>query len=239
MTAPTPSLAGLDILEAARAQVGDAACGAVDARFDTATGRVVLSGAVDASVDLAALIGGVSTAAPETATGALRPLRAPVCGAVAMLSDAGIEPTAAQARLEAARAAGTAADDSVFAEGSALRVDFYTPPFTSYVYIDYFSADGFVVHLLSGSRRLPSEALAIGDGSELIRTVYAAPPYGQQMVLLVASQAPLFAAERDPFESADAYLQALETALAALAQSDPTARVEYGYHVVMTAPAGE
>ena len=93
-----------------------------------------------------------------------------------------------------------------------------------YVYVDYVDPGGDVVHL-QPNPAVP-EAMADG-GSEIQLGVEAADvqtgvrhyqlgaPYGQAVVLALASTAPLFSTMRAEVEPAATYLAALEQALAA------------------------
>jgi hypothetical protein len=98
-----------------------------------------------------------------------------------------------------------------------LTIQVQTPnKFDSYVYVDYYSADGTVVHLFptpqeAGQRLGRSQALPVDriDGQPIeIRR-----PFGIELVTVVASQTPLFPNPRAETEDIDAYVHALRQVL--------------------------
>ena len=100
--------------------------------------------------------------------------------------------------------------------GEELMIQVQTPAEPSHLIVDYFTADGMVVHLRAaagGSTRLaPFTEIVVGDpldGSSL----RIGPPSGNEVILVLASTAPLFSAARPPTEKADTYLAALDAAL--------------------------
>ncbi len=101
--------------------------------------------------------------------------------------------------------------------GDALMIQVQMPAEPGYLTVDYFTADGMVVHLRpadSDSAALPPLAeVVVGnplDGPSL----QIGPPPGDELVLVLATTAPPFSRSRPPTEEADAYLAALDTALA-------------------------
>jgi hypothetical protein len=100
--------------------------------------------------------------------------------------------------------------------GEELMIQVQTPAEPSHLIVDYFTADGMVVHLRAaagGSTRLaPFTEIVVGDpldGSSL----RIGPPSGNEVILVLASTAPLFSTARPPTEKADAYLAELDAAL--------------------------
>ncbi len=110
-------------------------------------------------------------------------------------------------------------------EGEPLVLRVLTPPFPSHLKVDYLTADGMVVHLAmqhaEAERFPPVEEVWIGDPADG-RWLTIAEPFGHEVVLVIASAAPLFAEPRSRIEPADAYLDALEAALEAQSEK-PTA----------------
>jgi hypothetical protein len=100
------------------------------------------------------------------------------------------------------------------AEPLVLRV--LTPNFPSHVVVDYFTADGMVVHLhvpqTDAPPLPPAEELRVGDPSDG-QWLTIAEPFGHELILVIASEERLFAEPRPRIEQADAYLDALEAAL--------------------------
>jgi hypothetical protein len=97
----------------------------------------------------------------------------------------------------------------------AIRVQ--TPSkFDSFVYVDYYSADGTVVHLFP----TPQEAMQRFGRSQALtvqqlngQPLEIQAPFGIELVTVVASQTPLFLKPRAGTEESAAYVNALRQAL--------------------------
>jgi hypothetical protein len=106
------------------------------------------------------------------------------------------------------------------AAGDTLMVDVVTPDFQSYVTVDYFVLDGHVVHLLPNAAARenvapPRYTATIGSlGNWVI-----GPPFGTEMLVLVATPVPLFDAVRPDAEDRTVYLRALDERLASIAKA--------------------
>ena len=110
--------------------------------------------------------------------------------------------------------------------GECLMLDVVTPSFDSYVYIDYYAAEGEVLHLLPNRRELfnlrpPRNHFILGksDCWRLSGTT------GQQFISLVAAKKPLFPEQRHDTEGARDYIASLASALSATAQGESVASV--------------
>ena len=105
---------------------------------------------------------------------------------------------------------------NVFVEGEPLMLDVAAPLYRSYLYVDYHFRDGYVVHLVPDQRSGPvrldaAEWLSLGeDGAWVV-----SPPFGQEMIAVLASPVPLFADVRQGHESDGDYLSALDERLKA------------------------
>ncbi|MFM0021660.1 serine/threonine protein kinase [Paraburkholderia azotifigens] len=108
--------------------------------------------------------------------------------------------------------------NGVLTEGDPLVVDVRTPGYDSYVNIDYYVLDGSVVHMVPGPRAKDNQApshysATIGSGGDWI----ISKPFGQELVVLLITPAPLFDTPRPESESRTDYLRALDTRLKQLA----------------------
>lgn len=114
------------------------------------------------------------------------------------------------------------ARDGKLREGDGVRVQVVAPRHDSYIWVDYYTADGSVMHLNAGHMPM---LLRAGETLELGRDIpsswLVSPPFGS--VLLTVLSAPMPFAEtsdRPPFELASAYLLRLREALAASKNSE-------------------
>ncbi|WP_211948772.1 serine/threonine protein kinase [Cupriavidus yeoncheonensis] len=112
----------------------------------------------------------------------------------------------------------TRGDKLQLTEGTPLVLELRTPAQDSYVYVDYFAADGNVAHLVP-SARVPghqapaSYSATIGDGGDWV----ISRPFGTELVVLLTTPAPLFDGRRSDVESWQDYLKALEKPLGQMA----------------------
>lgn len=92
------------------------------------------------------------------------------------------------------------------------------PGFQAYTYFDYFSGDGTMAHL-QPSPAFPSKQAAAGSTVTIGKAGEGGwqvnPPFGTDMVLAIASSAPLFTPERPQDDSVAAYVAALRASLEA------------------------
>jgi hypothetical protein len=110
--------------------------------------------------------------------------------------------------------------DTQLTEGAPMVLDLRTPAHDSYVYVDYFAADGKVAHMVPSTRipahqAPPGYSATIGDGGDWI----VSAPFGNELVVLLTTPAPLFVGRRAEVESRQEYLRALEKPLAQMART--------------------
>jgi hypothetical protein len=121
------------------------------------------------------------------------------------------------------------------AAGDTLMVDVVTPDFQSYVTVDYFVLDGHVVHLLPNAAARenlapPRYTATVGSlGNWVI-----GPPFGTEMLVLVATPVPLFDGVRPDAEDGAVYLRALDDRLAGIAKAHGTGAVAVDFLQITT-----
>jgi len=116
----------------------------------------------------------------------------------------------------------TTSADNALVEGDRLVLEASSDSAElNHLYIDYFTLDGNVVHLLSDSseqaNQIPrGQTVVLGEEGDIERWDIA-PPFGQELITIVSSSKPLFEA-RDSIEAEDAarYLDLLNERIAAL-----------------------
>jgi hypothetical protein len=104
-------------------------------------------------------------------------------------------------------------------EGDTLMVDVTTPGFESYVTVDYFVLDGSVVHLLPNLRA--RENLAPANYTATVGSLgnwVIGKPFGNEMLVLIATPVPPFDNLRPESEPGAGYLQALDRQLAKISK---------------------
>ena len=129
---------------------------------------------------------------------------------------------------------------NVFVEGESLVLDVSAPPFRSYLYVDYFSHDGYVLHLLpvegAGPARLGAgDGMSLGKGGEWI----VSPPFAKEMIVVLGSPVPLFAEFRQGYESDGDYLAALTERLKADSTETEGRPVTADFVFITTKPKGQ
>ncbi len=160
--------------------------------------------------DMLAAIPGVATVSLDA-----QPVAPNTCAVIATLGPYWIAHRRAGGGASIRLAVPNARPGNILTAGDSLMVDITTAAAESYVTVDYFEADGSVVHLLPNARardnRAPAHYTAtIGSlGNWMI-----GPPYGNEIVALVTSPALLFDALRAETEPGGDYLRAMEQRLA-------------------------
>ena len=105
-----------------------------------------------------------------------------------------------------------------FKGGQKLVFDVSAPDFPAHLQVDYFTSDGNVIHLLPNpleiSSRVDSGAVRrLGERGGGGRFWTIGPPFGHELIVVIASPAPLFASPRPEAETAASYLPTLKQAL--------------------------
>lgn len=123
------------------------------------------------------------------------------------------------------------AEKEVFRDGEHLVIDMRGLPDDRLITVDYFQHDGKVLHLAPGGgpRQLllrAQQRLVLGDPAGGGGGWRVGPPFGQDMLVIFASRAPLFEAARPQVEHTADYLTALKPRMAA-AQGDADIRLRY------------
>jgi len=101
--------------------------------------------------------------------------------------------------------------------GEPLTIDIRGPSFDGYIYVDYFDAEGNVLHLLPNDQDKinfkPARAHIILGRSPFTRCWILGGSTGEQLVALVAATKPLFLDQRAEVENAREYLPTLAQAV--------------------------
>jgi hypothetical protein len=169
-------------------------------------------------------------------------LPAPQCGALTGIADVGLPQSTDQITNALIVGADTHARAFRYVAGDPLVMSLTAPDYPAYVYVDYFDADGNVIHLSPNDRTPlqavePKSALQIGAESasdtELFVTI--GPPYGQEIAAAFAASAPLYDGTRPLVEPAGPYLAWLKERVAQKRTQHADFKGEWVYFFVTTA----
>jgi hypothetical protein len=216
-------------------------CGRVEANFDAESGVVRLSGHVRSPEEREMLSKRLAdvTGVRQVNRTDLHLVGEPYCRVLELLDRPELRRSDDQSQTIAAIAQPAQSGVLTLKAGMPLALQLAGPDYPSYVYVDYFTADGRVYHLLptaslSDHRLRPGERLAVGgrNGRGVRATI--GPPFGLDIVVALASDAPLWAQARPVAESADAYLADLAAVIAEEHRREPTRRIEYSYYLIQT-----
>ena len=220
-------------------------CSRLQTRYDPDTGTLELRGHVPEDALRGPLL---ATLAAEVGAGIpvadrMRILPRPVCGALAGIAAVGLPQSTEQDTDPRIVGADTHVRAYDYRAGQRLVLDLAGPDYDAFVYVDYFAADGTVIHLEPNGtvplRRVAADApFRVGEGGpdrpSLDLTV--APPFGQEIAAAFAASRPLYEGLRPVEEPAEPYLEFLRAQVAAARADDPNFKGEWVYVFVATAP---
>ena len=124
-----------------------------------------------------------------------------------------------------------------YVEGETIQLEIVTPEKDVYIYADYVQSDGIVFHLYPANERENTlnkgkKQFILGDGDNKWEV---APPFGKDLVYIIASEKPLFDFIREPSENATDYFSELKVSLNNAEKDSITADFFY----ITTAPVTE
>ncbi|MEO8241460.1 MAG: DUF4384 domain-containing protein [bacterium] len=218
-------------------------CARLQAEFNPATGSLDLRGHVpDAALKgpvLAALQAQLGSGIKVN--DAMLILPRPQCGALSGIADVGLPQSQDQntnPKLIGADAQARAYD---YKKGQTMVLDLAAPDYDAYVYVDFFDADGNVIHLVPNDTvplklRPAKSTLRVGapDADEPFLHITIGPPYGQEIAAAFAASAPLYDGTRPLSEPAGPYLDWLKIQVSEARARDPAFKGEWVYFFVST-----
>jgi len=136
---------------------------------------------------------------------------------------------------------GTPNTDDVFVAGERVVVDIGTPKYKSWLYVDYFAQDDSVVHMMPSpgeefNQGEARESFQLGEEGD-IGLWEVAPPFGTEMIVLLAVSEPLFENSRGQLEEGKDYRAALEARFKALSSQSSKAQISADLVVIRTKAA--
>ena len=213
---------------------------------ETHCGHLEVASDSGGSVRIAGLVASGSPTAAEvehTLAGTLgRPFDlqlvevAPVLCAVLEGLENGIAETDPRPVLRLRNAEGTTTDS--FQEEEHLVIELAPQDEPRHVYLDYFTHEGEVLHLLPGSdypdNFAPAGAgLVLGDPQQGQPVWQIGPPFGQDLLVALVARRPLYQDRRPDVEAIEPYLTFLRDRMAS---EPPEDAVRMAYRIVETVP---
>ena len=165
----------------------------------------------------------------------------PQCGALSGIADVGLPQSTEQLTNPRVIGADGFAQNYTYLDGQRLSLDLVAPDYDSFVYVDYFAADGSVIHLqpndivpleFASAKSLLSVGRVRADGPSLKLTVGA--PFGQEIAAAFAASVPLYDGLRPVQEPAAPYLTFLKQQVARARAEHPDFKGEWVYFFIST-----
>ena len=165
----------------------------------------------------------------------------PQCGALAGIAGVGLPQSTEQLTDPAVIGEDGFARTYTYVDGERLRLDLTAPDYGAYIYMDYFVADGSVIHLQPNDivplTFAPAKsAQSVGrefEGQPYLELIVSAP-FGQEIAAAFASNVPLYEGTRPIQEPAEAYLEFLKERVAIARASNPDFKGEWVYFFIST-----
>ncbi len=134
-------------------------------------------------------------------------------------------------------------EDGRYVEGESLIFNLTAPDYKSYIYVDYFTLDGGVVHLLPKAgatiNTVPANrSQTLGEPGSTKQWIIA-PPFGIEILMVLASPMPIFWSRRSEVERQEDYLPALQRNLKRIMDGLGSSRITADFVFITTNPAGE
>ncbi len=130
-----------------------------------------------------------------------------------------------------------------FKEAEKLVIRFRTPKSQTHLYIDYFSLDGQVVHMLPDPNFAnipvaPNLEQSLGDDPSAVQWTVG-PPFGVELIIALAIPTPLFETARPEFEDRSVYLKALKQELRKIVRREDGPPVAADFVFLKTGPTDQ
>lgn len=218
-------------------------CSRLQVEFDPERGALLLRGhvpadgaAADVLAGLSQSVGGGLPVVDET-----RLIGQPLCGVVSGMDASGLPQS--DELLTDSRIVGRQGEARTFhfSGGQSLNLCIGGADYPAALYLDYFAADGQVVHM-TNSVFIPTPLLApkeVRTFRQMLPPEHQGqfaigPPYGTELVVAFAASRELFDAPRPNPEPAADYLAALAERVAAARAEDPGFKGEWVYFLIET-----
>ena len=174
----------------------------------------------------------------------LKILPPPQCGALAGIAAVGLPNSVDQQTNPLLVGAGAHAREYDYSGGERLAFELTAPDYPAWIYVDYFDANGDVIHLVPNETvpltlQAAATSLSVGKaGNSPALNITIGPPFGQEIAVAFAASTPLYDGLRPFSEPAAAYLAWLKTRVADARAADPGFKGEWVYFFISTRQGG-
>ena len=232
-----------DVHDALASVLASVPCSRLQAEFNPATGSLELRGHVPDESLRAPILKALQAQLGDgiKVADAMLILPRPQCGALAGIADVGLPQSTDQNTNPKLIGADAQARAYSYRTGQTMVLDLAAPDYDAYIYVDYFDANGQVIHLVPNAtvplRLRPAKtAMRVGapDAGEPFLGITIGPPYGQEIAAAFAASAPLYDGFRPLSEPAAPYLDWLKVRVSEARAKDPDFKGEWVYFFVST-----
>ncbi len=218
-------------------------CARLQTVFDPETGALQLRGHIPdpdmRTSILAALKSQVGTTIPVSDE--LLILPRPQCGALSGIANVGLPQSTDQITNPRVVGPSGFARNYTYTNGERLTLDLTAPDYDGYIYVDYFTANGDVLHLqpntvvpLEFAAAQSQQSVGKNRDNKPFLELTVSPPYGQEIAAAIASSVPLYDGLRPIQEPADAYLEFIKERVAVARAQNPDFKGEWVYFFIST-----
>ena len=165
----------------------------------------------------------------------------PQCGALSGIANVGLPQSTDQITNPLVIGDDAHARVFDFAKGDLLSLDMTAPDYDAFIYLDYFDADGMVLHLepneyapLRQAKAQAAQQIGAKTMQDAGLKLVIGPPYGQEIAVAFAASEPLYEGLRPIQEPAAEYLEWLQKQVANVRANNPDFKGEWVYFFVST-----
>ncbi|MBB95317.1 MAG: hypothetical protein CML68_12085 [Rhodobacteraceae bacterium] len=218
-------------------------CSRLQVAFDPDTASLRLDGHIPEDGLRAGILGALQAEMGDdiTVSDNMALLPRPQCGALSGISQVGLPQSTDQATNPLLIGETLHARVLDFTDGELMYFDLTAPDYDAYVYVDYYDADGNVLHLspnadvpLIFARAETTFRVGAASQSDPGLKLFVGPPFGQEIAVAFAASTPLADQPRPIAEPAGPYLDWLKTRVAEARATDPDFKGEWVYFFVTT-----
>ncbi len=218
-------------------------CARLAATFIPETGTLELRGHIPDDAIRAPILTAIRQQLGESIPvgGSMIVLPSPQCDVLSRLENLGLPQSVKQANDPKELGAVTQLTTFEYGEGERMVIRMKSYDFPAYVYVDFFSVDGNVLHLRPNPWEplrfyQPGDIITVGDstdGQPAVELVVR-PPFGRELAVAYASSVPLYEGLRASIEPAAPYLEYLRERIAALKAEHENYKGDWVYMFVET-----